>query len=773
MQSLHRILLLIIFAYPIVLALAQGSEPNAIISRDKGPNPALLKLTRIAGGFDRPLYVTHAGDGSKRLFVVEQGGRILVLEEGAKTPRLFLEVSHLISPEALTGEWTERGLLGLAFHPDYAINGKFFIHYTDLNGDTVIAQYRVSPDNPDIADAASAKVVFQLPQPHSTHNGGQIAFGPDGYLYIALGDGGPQKDPLGAGQNRQILLGAILRIDVDGDPPYNIPADNPFVGDDGARDEIWSYGFRNPWRFSFDRATGDMYIGDVGYKRWEEVNFQPAASSGGENYGWSVWEGNETYAGGEAPNYAPPFFVYGHSHGCSVTGGYVYRGVAVDELRGVYLLGDFCSGRIWASWRDHGMNWQVIELINKGIQISSFGEDQAGEIYVVDFTGGALFRIDPVGIPAELATRERAPSAADVKLTPIAHGLTRPLYLTHAGDGSRRLFLVEQTGRILVQKDGSIFAQPFLDVSEIITPPPPATDQFTEQGLLGLAFHPEYYANGIFFISYTDRNGNTNVARYQVSGDNPDIADAGSAQLIFQLSQPYPNNIGGQIAFGSDGYLYIALGDGGADNDLLGAGQDLRLMQGSILRIDVNGGLPYAIPADNPFVGLAGALDEIWSYGLRHPWRFSFDRATGEMYVGDIGQNEWQEVNLEPASNFGGGTNYGWSVYEGLQLIAGNEVTAPNHQIPFLVYGHERGCAVTGGYVYRGEAVPGLRAVYLLGDFCSGRIWASWRSPDWKRKEIELTQTDLQIISFGEDEAGEVYVIDYGGAIYRFDPADT
>ena len=480
------------------------------------------------------------------------------------------------------------------------------------------------------------------------------------------------------------------------------------------------------------------------------------------------WEGNEEFTGGEAPNYAPPFFVYGHSHGCSVTGGYVYRGTAIDDLRGVYLLGDFCSGRIWAAWRDHGMHWQVIELINKDIQISSFGEDEAGELYVVDFASGALFRIDPVGIPTEFATRDRAPAAADVQLTPIIHGLTRPLYVTHAGDRSGRLFLVEQTGRILILKEGSISAQPFLDVSELVTPPP-MTDQFTEQGLLGLAFHPDYYANGIFFISYTDRKGNTSVARYQVSGDNPDIADADSAQLIFQLSQPYPNNNGGHIAFGSDGYLYIALGDGGADNDPLGAGQDLRLLQGSILRIDVDGGLPYAIPADNPFVGFADALDEIWSYGLRNPWRFSFDRATGEMYVGDIGQNEWQEVTLAPAINFGG-ANYGWSVFEGHQPIAGNGVTAPNHQNPFFVYGHEHGCAVTGGYVYRGEAVPGLKAVYLLGDFCSGRIWASWRSLDWKRKVIELTQTDMQIISFGEDEAGEVYVIDYGGALYRIEP---
>ena len=761
------IAILITVAFPLPLAQAQDPEANVVISRDSAPNPAELRLRRIASGFIRPLYVTHAGDGSKRLFIVEQGGRILVLEDGAKTPRLFLEVSHLISPAALTGEYTERGLLGLAFHPDYAISGRFFIHYTDLKGDTVIVQYRVSPDNPDIADASSAKVIFQLPQPNHVHNGGQIAFGPDGYLYIALGDGGLKNDVLGAGQNRQILLGSILRIDVDSDLPYSIPKDNPFVGDDRALDEIWSYGFRNPWRFSFDRATGDMYIGDVGNSKWEEVNFQPATSTGGENYGWSVWEGNEKFAGGEAPNYAPPFFVYGHSHGCAVTGGYVYRGTAVDELRGVYLLGDFCSGRIWASWRDHGLNWRVIELLIASMQISSFGEDEEGEIYLLDYKNGLLFRIESVASEANTVTRDIAPAAENAKLAQIATGFKRPLYVTHAADGSNRLFLVEQVGRIWILRDGARTTRPFLDISRLISRSA-LTENFTEQGLLGLAFHPDFVSNGAFFVNYTDRQGSTVVARYHVDAENLDIADASSEQIIFQLSQPYANHNGGHIEFGPDGYLYIALGDGGSANDPLGAGQNRQLLLGSILRIDVDSAVPYAIPPDNPFVTEDGARDEIWSYGVRNPWRFSFDRATGDMYFADVGQNAREEVNFEPADSEGG-LNYGWNAYEGHHLFAGGN--APNYAPPIFVYSHEHGCSVTGGNVYRGEAVPDLGAVYIFGDFCSGRIWASWRNREWQWQATELMNTDMQISSFGEDEAGEVYVIDYGGTLYRFDPA--
>lgn len=374
--------------------LAQEAEQDIVITRERPPVAEHVKLTTIATGFDRPLYVTHAGDGSGRLFLVEQRGKIWILRDGVKSAQPFLDVSHLISHIAILDDYSELGLLGLAFHPDYANNGRFFVNYTDFYEDTAIAHYQVSAANPDIADETSASLIMLIRQPHRNHNGGQLAFGPDGLLYIALGDGGQANDLLGAGQNRQILLGSILRIDVDGAEPYQIPRDNPFVDDDGGLDEIWSYGLRNPWRFSFDRATGDMYIADVGQDSREEVNFEPADSKGGVNYGWSVWEGNMQFAGGEAPNYSPPIFAYGHEHGCSVTGGYVYRGAAVPDLLGVYLFGDYCSGRVWGIWRNQGLNWQVIELMQADIAISSFGQDEAGELYMVDHAKGQLLRID-------------------------------------------------------------------------------------------------------------------------------------------------------------------------------------------------------------------------------------------------------------------------------------------------------------------------------------------------------------------------------------------
>ncbi len=386
--------MLVFIALPVAPALAQAADDEVLISRERPPDPAAIKLTLVASQFKRPLYATHAADGSGRLFLVEQVGRIWILETGARTTRPFLDISRLISRSALTENFTEQGLLGLAFHPEFSENGRFFLNYTDREGSTVVARYQVDEANHDLADAESGQIIFRLSQPYANHNGGHIEFGPDGYLYIALGDGGAANDPLGAGQNRQLLLGSILRIDVDGDTAYAIPPDNPFVGVAAARDEIWSYGLRNVWRFSFDRATGDMYMADVGQNQWEEINYQPASSPGGENYGWNVWEGNHIFAGGSAPNHVPPVFEYNHALGCSVTGGLVYRGAAIPDLQAVYLFGDWCSGRIWGAWRDSALAWRTLELMNTGMPISSFGENEAGEVYVIDY-GGALYRIDP------------------------------------------------------------------------------------------------------------------------------------------------------------------------------------------------------------------------------------------------------------------------------------------------------------------------------------------------------------------------------------------
>lgn len=354
------------------------------------PTAVNLQLELVAGGLNAPVYVTHAGDGSGRLFVVEKHGTIRIVTAGAVEPTPFLDIRPIVGSRA-----SEQGLLAVAFHPNYVTNGLFFVNYTDTNGDTVVARYRVS-DNPNLADPSSASIVLTLDQPAANHNGGMVAFGPDGYLYIGTGDGGRAGDPWGNAQNPQALLGKMLRLDVDAGEPYAIPADNPFVGDPAVRDEIWALGLRNPWRYSFDRATGDLYIADVGQNAWEEINFQPASSQGGENYGWNLMEGLHCFSppsNCDPGGLTPPIAEYGHELGCSVTGGYVYRGAGFPALAGAYYFGDFCSGRIWALHRDTAGRWTMTELLQSGLSISSFGEDEVGEVYVTDLGRGRLFRL--------------------------------------------------------------------------------------------------------------------------------------------------------------------------------------------------------------------------------------------------------------------------------------------------------------------------------------------------------------------------------------------
>jgi glucose/arabinose dehydrogenase len=362
--------------------------PPAIVA------PALdaLELTFIpvASGFTKPLYLTHAGDGSGRLFVVEQAGRILIVEQGQVNPTPFLDIVSIVGSDA-----NEQGLLGLAFHPNYASNGLFFINYTDKQGDTQIARYSVS-DNPDVADPNSAEILLTIDQPYANHNGGQVVFGPDGYLYIGMGDGGAANDPHNNGQNVNALLGKILRIDVDSGDPYAIPPDNPFAGNGQGSPEIWSYGWRNPWRFSFDLATGDMYIADVGQNQYEEVHVELAGTPGGQNYGWRLMEGAHCFDGDCDPasqNLVLPIAEYDHGQGCSITGGYVYRGSQFSALNGIYFYGDYCSGIIWALRREVDGNWSQAEVLQSGYTISSFGQDEAGEVYLVQHRTGEIFQL--------------------------------------------------------------------------------------------------------------------------------------------------------------------------------------------------------------------------------------------------------------------------------------------------------------------------------------------------------------------------------------------
>ena len=353
---------------------------------DDGPTPVTaLALEEVTTGLDFPLFLT-APAGDPRLFIVERGGLIRIVRDGAVLETPFLDVSALVSSVG------EQGLLCLAFAPQYASSGTFFVSYTDAEGDLIVASYRVS-SNPDVADAASAVVRLRVPHLEPTHYSGMLAFGPEGYLYVGAGDGSAPGDFATTGQDRSDLLGSILRLDVSGDAGYAVPSGNPFVGTAGVRPEIWSYGVRNPWRFGFDRTTGDLYIADVGEDQREEVNVAAAAEGGGRglNFGWAVAEGFLCAQGGtcDRTGFTDPVLDYSHDEGCSITGGYVYRGAALTGLQGTYFFGDFCGGWVRSIRMADGQvtedtSWPALDT---GGRITSFGEDAAGELYVLTSDG--------------------------------------------------------------------------------------------------------------------------------------------------------------------------------------------------------------------------------------------------------------------------------------------------------------------------------------------------------------------------------------------------
>jgi len=345
---------------------------------------AAQRLEPVARGLSSPVSITNAGD--ERLFVVEQRGRVQVLVDGELADEPFLNITDRVTSGG------EQGLLGLAFPPDHASTGRYYVYYTDANGNTVVSRFVT---NGNTTDPATEQILLTQEQPYRNHNGGQLAFGPDGYLYIGLGDGGRGGDPHGNGQDLTTFLGKLLRIDVSGEM-YTVPNSNPFVGQGGVRHEIWAFGLRNPWRFSFDTATGDLYIADVGQSAWEEVNLQPAASRGGENYGWKIMEANACYeprqncdtSGLVAPVIAYP---HGSEWGSSISGGYVYRGPSAPGLVGAYVFADYVSGRIWTARADN--DWQPELLLESGFRISTFGLGADGELYVADHGGGVIYRL--------------------------------------------------------------------------------------------------------------------------------------------------------------------------------------------------------------------------------------------------------------------------------------------------------------------------------------------------------------------------------------------
>jgi glucose/arabinose dehydrogenase len=344
-----------------------------------------LQWQPIAEGFHFITAIVPEPNDDTRLFIADLEGQIRIIENGILLDEPFLDVSGLISTETYG-----QGLTGMSFHPDYAENGFFYISYTPVGNSPILARYTVS-DNPRVADAESAEIILQVDHASPWHNGGDIAFGQDDYLYWSMGDGAYKRSP---SQNLRSHLGAILRLDVNGELPYEIPVDNPYLDNPDALPELWAKGLRNPWRFSFDSLTGDMYIADVGEAQMEEINFQTADSRGGENYGWNLFEGTWLYNGGSDEGLSYPVVEYPHDNGnCSITGGYVYRGRNLPELDGKYIFGDYCSGTIWTTYRQDNGNWFTAQLMETTTLITTFGRDNAGEIYLGDGRGGMVYKL--------------------------------------------------------------------------------------------------------------------------------------------------------------------------------------------------------------------------------------------------------------------------------------------------------------------------------------------------------------------------------------------
>jgi hypothetical protein len=400
-------------------------------------------LVTIASGFDNPVGLAHAGDD--RLFVIEKDGYIRIVDTtGQVLPTAFLNIDAKVNSEA-----SERGMLGLAFHPEYDQNGFFYVNYTNNGGHTVVARYSRDSSDPDLADPNSESILMTVNQPFSNHNGGHLVFGPDGYLYIGLGDGGSAGDPGDRAQNGALRLGKMMRIDVNVDTLFGIPPDNPFLNDTAVLDEIWALGLRNPWRYSFDRLTGDLWIADVGQNAWEEINFQPAGSSGGENYGWRCLEGFEEFNTSGCPSldvFIDPVHAYPHGGGfCggSITGGYVYRGVRNEYLYGKFIYADYCTGIFGAVERDAEGNIEAEDLADlQNQQFTSFGEDASGELYVTA-GGGTLYRVD------DLVSSVRDPYIVSERVQP--NPVTQSFTISGEGAQSIDYTMLSIEGKVILK----------------------------------------------------------------------------------------------------------------------------------------------------------------------------------------------------------------------------------------------------------------------------------------------------------------------------------
>ena len=758
-------------------ALALASIGSSAQAGPKAESPARaggVKLTEL-GDFDSPVYTATAPGKKNRklLFVVEQGGTVQVIRHGHVLRKPFLDISSRISSGG------ERGLLSIAFDPGYAKNRRLYAYYTDPDGNIRVSLLRRSPDSKVKVNPNSLRKIISIPHPvNSNHNGGEVAIGPDGDLWMGTGDGGSACDPPENAQNTDSLLGKLLRIKPGKHGGYSIPKDNPFATGPGA-DEIYAYGLRNPFRFSFDRKTGTIAIGDVGQGAFEEIDYLPVKDARGANFGWDAYEGNEPLdlSGCPSdtktplpPNPVFPIHVYGHSggdfSGCAIIGGPVVRDPRLKSLDGRYLFSDSCNGelRSLVPKVDGAAGERAVgPSVNSP---SSITEGRGHRVYVTALDGH-VYRLDPAKGGGKARPAAAKPHHGG-KGGHVGDGrggfrirslgkFNTPTYVTGPKGAHGLLFVVEQAGEIRVIRNGKELKHPFLDIRRKVL-------FFSERGLLSVAFSPNYGRDGLFYVYYTNHNGDIIVEEYKRSKHHATDANEKSGRIVLEADHHVADDRnGGQLQFGPDGNLYIGTGDEGSISAPLVAAQDTNSLLGKILRIDPHrdGKSPYSVPKGNPFVGKSGD-DEVLSYGLRNPFRFSFDSKTGRLAIGDVGQEKFEELDYETIGG-ANGANFGWSALEGKHPYDSPDAAPrpPNPEPPIFEYSHgESGkrCAIIGGYVARDKRIRSLYGRYLYGDLCSGEIRSLVPSLGHARGDRGTGLPDQPGIStFGEDSHGSLY----------------
>ena len=763
-------------ALVLALLISLSSGGTAPASAKAGSGDGGVVLTDL-GEFDTPVHVAAAPGRQNRklLFVVEQGGLVRVLRDGVLLPRPFADLTTKVS----TG--FERGLLSIEFDPNYAKNRRLYAYMTDLQGNIRVSQLRRSASSRVVTKPRYDREVITIPHPtFANHNGGLAEFGFDGHLYVATGDGGAACDPNENAQNPDSLLGKLLRIDPLPRGGYSIPRTNPFRRAPGA-DEIYSTGLRNPFRFSFDERTKTIAIGDVGQGAVEEIDYLRLARARGANFGWDALEGSAPPPGcgsdiAPLPSGAVgPIHQYGHAGegytGCAVIAGTVVRDPRLPTLRERLLFSDSCNGEIQSLVPKPRAGLDPGPI---GVSVgspSSIVSGRGGRVYISDLTGH-VYRLDPASSARRTRSAPASERAGDgrggFRGVRIAR-MSNPTYVTGPKGANGLLFVTEQAGVIRMIKGGREVGGKFLDIRDRV-------ESGGERGLLSVAFPRDYGSSGLFYVYYTRSDGDLVIEEYRrAEGDaRKALEDSARTVLVIEHSE-HPNHNGGQLQFGPDGNLYIGTGDGGAAGDPPENAQNKGSLLGKLLRIDPrqDGDRPYSVPAGNPFAGGQGQA-EIYALGLRNPYRFSFDRRSGAIAIGDVGQDRIEEIDYETLAS-ARGANFGWDAFEGRSRFKSSDASPPpaDHTRPIFDYDRRGGeCTVIGGYVSRDRRIPALQGRLLYADLCTGDIRSLVPSGNRARGDRATgLPSKAGIATFGEDARGGLYYANVGtGDVFAIKP---